>query len=810
MPQSQNINIQEENDLKKITELILKNYKLFIACMIFALGLAYFVNRFTIPVYEISSSVLIKEDKKPSGGSGVNDFLNSGLFSMNQNFQNELWVLKSSPVIEQTIKNLDLSVSYFRKKGFQYLDAYKNAPFHIVFQRNHVQPINVRFNISFVNKEYFQLRVESGKTSFYNFENNEILNQKENWSFLKSGKVGELIETSDLAFIVELDSTKQVPGKEASQYGFEFTDVPSLVTGFKRKFQINSVDKVATVVEISLKSESVIKGTDIVNELMQVYSMQNLDRKNHIASITVDYIEKQLNEISDSLSQTEDNLQKFRSSNQLLNVTEQANNISIQYINLQNQLAELVARKRYYDYVSDYLSKNDNFSDMIVPASLGISDQLLNSLMTQLIAAQAQRSNLIENNQEKNPLVQKLGIQIENIKKTISENISAAGKTTSISIDEMNKRIRKTENEISILPVTQRQLGSIERKYRLNDAIYNYMLEKRAEAKITKASNLPDDIIIEPAKMVGLEPVSPKKRMNYLIALILGMAVPFGYLMTRSALNNKVETQDDIERLTDVPVLGKILHNKYKTANVMFEFPKSNIAESYRALRTNLDFYVRGGQKKVIMVTSSMEGEGKSFISLNIAMSYAQLGRKTILLDFDLRKPTKYFTEQEIPEEGLSSYLVDRVKLEDIIIRSPHENLDYILAGVLPPNPTELMALDKTEKLISELKNKYDIIVIDTTPLAQVTDAYLLINYAEVKVMVVRYNYSIKKVFALVMKDLGQKNIDHVCIVLNDNRFNRDQYGYGYGYNKVEKRKREKMIRRDNDILKTIARSKNL
>jgi len=733
---------------------------------------------------------------------------------MNQNFQNELWVLKSSPVIEQTIKNLDLSVSYFRKKGFQYLDAYKNAPFHIVFQRNHVQPINVRFNISFVNKEYFQLRVESGKTSFYNFENNEILNQKENWSFLKSGKVGELIETSDLAFIVELDSTKQVPGKEASQYGFEFTDVPSLVTGFKRKFQINSVDKVATVVEISLKSESVIKGTDIVNELMQVYSMQNLDRKNHIASITVDYIEKQLNEISDSLSQTEDNLQKFRSSNQLLNVTEQANNISIQYINLQNQLAELVARKRYYDYVSDYLSKNDNFSDMIVPASLGISDQLLNSLMTQLIAAQAQRSNLIENNQEKNPLVQKLGIQIENIKKTISENISAAGKTTSISIDEMNKRIRKTENEISILPVTQRQLGSIERKYRLNDAIYNYMLEKRAEAKITKASNLPDDIIIEPAKMVGLEPVSPKKRMNYLIALILGMAVPFGYLMTRSALNNKVETQDDIERLTDVPVLGKILHNKYKTANVMFEFPKSNIAESYRALRTNLDFYVRGGQKKVIMVTSSMEGEGKSFISLNIAMSYAQLGRKTILLDFDLRKPTKYFTEQEIPEEGLSSYLVDRVKLEDIIIRSPHENLDYILAGVLPPNPTELMALDKTEKLIekliSELKNKYDIIVIDTTPLAQVTDAYLLINYAEVKVMVVRYNYSIKKVFALVMKDLGQKNIDHVCIVLNDNRFNRDQYGYGYGYNKVEKRKREKMIRRDNDILKTIARSKNL
>jgi capsular exopolysaccharide synthesis family protein len=281
--------------------------------------------------------------------------------------------------------------------------------------------------------------------------------------------------------------------------------------------------------------------------------------------------------------------------------------------------------------------------------------------------------------------------------------------------------------------------------------------------------------------------------------------------MIRSALNNKVETQDDIERLTNVPVLGKILHNKYKTTNVMFEFPKSNIAESYRALRTNLDFYVRGGQKKVIMVTSSMQGEGKSFIALNLAMSYAQLGRRTILLDFDMRKRKFFFEEQAESKAGLSSYLINSANLEDIIIKSPHENLDYILSGVVPPNPTELMALDKTENLITRLKNDYDYIVMDTTPLAQVTDAYLLINHAEVKVMVARYNYTIKDVFSLIMKDLKQKNIDHVCIVLNDNRFNRDQYGYGYGYNnKAEKKRREKSIRKENAILKAVARSKRL
>ena len=213
----------------------------------------------------------------------------------------------------------------------------------------------------------------------------------------------------------------------------------------------------------------------------------------------------------------------------------------------------------------------------------------------------------------------------------------------------------------------------------------------------------------------------------------------------------------------------------------------------------------------MIMVTSSMEGEGKSFIAQNIAMSYAQLGRRTILIDFDMRKRKIFFEGQEEPKEGLSSYLINSANLEDIIIKSPHENLDYILSGIIPPNPTELMALDKTENLITRLKNDYDYIVMDTTPLAQVTDAYLLINHAEVKVMVARYNYTIKNVFSLIMKDLKQKNIDHVCIILNDNRYNRDQYGYGYGYNnKAEKRKRERSISRDKAIIKSLVRSRKL
>jgi len=778
----QNINAQDDNDIKRAVDLFLRNYKLFVFSLIVFLGLAFSVNYYSVPVYQISSSILIKEDLNQNGGK-MNDFLNSSLFGKNQNFENELWVIKSFPVIEQTVKNLDLVVTYYKEEKFQTVDAYKDVPFKVLYSKNHVQPLNVLFHITFLKGGSFQIKAEGEDVSFYNFGTEEYLDVKENWVCERFGTIGKLIQSPDFSFIVEIDSSRLMSIKETEIYSFKFLDNNSLTKMYESSFEFEKVDKKATVIEINLFSESRQKGTDLVNELMKVYSQLNLNRKNHIATITIDYIEKQLTEISDSLSMTEDNLQRFRSSNQLLDISQQSSGISQQYMELQNQRAELVARKRYYDYVADYISKNNDFSTMVIPTSIGISDPILNSLMSGLITAQAQRSNLIANNQEKNPLIKKLDIQIENTKRTITENISTVRQTTQISIDEMNKRISKIETQISNIPRTERQLGGIERKFRLNDAIYNYLLEKRAEAKITKASNLPDDVILEGANITGV--VSPNKKKNYLMAFIFGIGFPFGFLLLKKAVSNKIETQDNIERLTDYPVLGKILHNYKKTNNVVFEYPLSTIAESYRTLRTNIDFFTKGiGHNKVIMVTSCIQGEGKSFTALNLAMSYAQLGRRTILLDFDLRKKTSYFSVQEDQEIGLSTFLKNKTNIEEIIVKSNHEKLDYISAGPIPHNPAELLALDDTEIMIKKLKSIYDVIIMDTPPLAQVTDGFLIMEYADLKVIVARYNYSKKNVFSIVMKDLKQKNSGNVCVVLNDNRINRDQYGYGYGYNK--------------------------
>ncbi|TAJ12106.1 polysaccharide biosynthesis tyrosine autokinase [Marinilabiliaceae bacterium JC017] len=782
-PSNYLVNKEGESDLKYFIQLVIKNYRLFLVSLGFAFALAFMANRLITPMYKVSSSLLITEEPgNPEGGK--NEYLNSNLFNSNQNLQNELWILKSVPTINQTIENLNLTVSYFKQEGLFQKEIYGKEPFKVLLLSNHIQPVEVRFKITIVDKRNFKIEAKGKSVSVVDLKSGELEYVKKKWSFERKGKFGNLIETSDMAFMVMLKPDMKLNFKLRNQYSFVFTDYITLGNELKKHLSFNIVDKLATVIGISYKSTSIRKGKDIVNELMEVYSKQNLDQKNHIASVTINYIDQQLNDISDSLSLTEESLQSFRSSNYLLNVNEQANNFTTKYSDLQNQLAELMTRKRYYDYVAEYLHNNEDFSSMIVPASMGIPDQLLNNLMSELISSQTERLNLIQNDQEFNPLVGKLTIKIENIKKTILKNISAVRKTIDISIDEMNKRIRQLETSISRLPVTQLQLSGLERKYKLNDAIYNYLLEKRAEAKITLASNIPNNIIIGPAHMVGRRPVSPNKQINYTIALLFGLVIPIGYLTLRNTLNNKLDNQDGIENLTGAPVFGKIMHDKNKTTNDIYSLPGSFIIESFRALRTNLEYQFMNISPKVILITSSIEGEGKSFTSCNLAYSYAQLGYRTLLVNFDLRKATKYFSEKEDTVKGLYSWYAEGVGHADIIQHSPYENLDYIQNGYLAPDPAKLFSLNNTGQLLNQLKEMYDCIILDTSPIALVSDAYLLMDFADIKIVIARYNHTIKKVFALIMEDLTQKDIKNVGVVMNDNRLYSNQYGYGYGYDK--------------------------
>jgi len=776
------IYVKEDSDLIRALNLFTRNYKKILISVSVFLVIAFIYNRITLPVYNVSSQLLI-EEKNPVGMMGNSEtegYINQNLFGVNQGFQNELYVLQSTPIVDQVVRNLDLTINYYKNNRLADSDLYGISPFRILVLNDHVQPVNVRFMVSMHDEDMFTIKAETQDAYFCNLLTGNNGYSRNDWSFEQNGKFGYLIETPDMAFVVERDSSISSFIKDDFIYSFVFRDLGTASAQLKRQISFNVVDRDVTIIEISTRTTSTNKGIDVINELMDVYSTQNINRKNHVANATIDYIERQLGEISDSLSQTEDNLQNFLSSRQLISIDNRATSLSQQYVDLQNQLAELISKRRYYGYFSDYITTSKDFSDITIPNTMGVDDDNLNNLVSDLISAQNQRANLIRNNQEKNPMVQRLEIQIESIINSISENITSLEKSTDISIDELNKRINQVRAEISRLPQTQRQLGGIERKYRLNDAIYNYLLEKRAEAKISQASNQPDNIIVEPANVKGI--VSPNIRKNYLIAFSLGIVLPYLFFFIQGFLRDKIEYEERIDRLTDAPLLGKIRHNRRKNNNVVFEHPTSGIAEAYRALRTNIEYKFKDIPHKVILVTSSIEGEGKSFTALNLAMIYAQLGRRTLLVDFDLRKPTGYFSEQAILPIGLSSYFSDRVALDSIIHQTMHNRLDYIPSGPIPPNPVEMLASEEIMDFMIQVKEQYDYIILDTTPLAQVSDAYLLMDYADVKIVIARYNHTLKRVFHLIMDDLKQKGISNVCVVLNDNRSNKDQYGYGYGY----------------------------
>jgi len=301
MPHNQNINIEEENEFRKITNLILKNYRLFIISVFTALVIAFSINRYSIPTYSVSSSILIKGSNPQPGGGGStsgnqNDFIYSNLFGSNQNFQNELWIMKSYPVIEKTVRNLDLSVTYYYKGRFNFYEAYKNAPFKVSFLPTHPQPLDIKFTITFLGADSFNITAESKRATFFNFESNTVSHRKEKWVFEQNGKFGELIETPDLAFIIDSrDTTRAIDN--SIPYGFKFSTINSISGAVKSRLEYTVVDRQATVINITLITESLAKGVDIVNELMSVYSDQNLERKNYLATITVDYIEDQLNQI---------------------------------------------------------------------------------------------------------------------------------------------------------------------------------------------------------------------------------------------------------------------------------------------------------------------------------------------------------------------------------------------------------------------------------------------------------------------------------------------------------------------------------
>ena len=763
-----------------LTTTINKYRLLFGICILGGLLIAFAYNYFKTPVYEVSSSILIKSEDR-SSQIPTQIFQDMNINVPTNNFQNELQLLVSTPSIKEALNNINTQVSYFHKKILKTEELYKNSPFIVVFNQNHPQPVDVKFNIKILDDNSFKITAKGKDIKLYSFNSNTEIQKIDKFKLNMTGEFDSPIESEEYDFKILLNENFTFEDFSPNKYSFIIHNPYVLIKNLKSSLKVEPNDFESTVANLSLETTVPEKAIDFINSLIEVYLNKSLEKKIHLSVKTVEYIDSQLTAIKDSLRNAEENLQRYRTTNQVMDINSKSGRIYDQLQDLNRQKAEIQMQYKYYEYINNYFEKNKEYSDLIAPSSMGIEDPLLNNMIQELLQVNAERLSLIDNNQEKSPYLKKLNIQIDNLRNTISENIKYIINTTEIRLKDIESRIRYFNNEINKLPMTERKLFGYERKFNINDAIYTYMLENKSEAEIAKASYLPDAEVVDAADIVGEGPISPRKAINYMLGLLLGFLIPYGTLKIIHESNTRITDRNVVEKLTDIPIIGSIYSNNKKVDLVIKDFPKSHIAESFRMVRTNLNYFLQKSDCSVIAVTSTLGQEGKSFISLNLSASLATANFKSIVLGYDLRKP-KVFSRLGISEKaGISNYLIDQVSIDEIIQPTKVENLDFITSGEIPPNPSELIVSPKTGELITYLKQHYRYIIIDTPPIGLISDGFHLINFADLVLYIVRQNQTPKSDFITTINDLKEKKPKSLGLVINDISLGRSsKYGYDY------------------------------
>lgn len=771
-------------DLLEIDYLvsIASRYWLIVVMSIIAgLLCALMYNVFSLPIYEVRSSILLKNDRNDNILSVNQLFGQTGFLNNENSFENKMLVLKSTPLIQNAIKNLDIQVSYFSRSGPIKKELYKDSPFIVVLNQEHPQPIKTIFKIEILEDNTFRIKANSSEAELYSLKSNVVTQKLGDFKIDITSAFDRQISSENYDFKLILNQNFNESEFKTNKFAFVINDLQTLTKQVQDNIEVEPASLQTTIAKLSLKTKVPDKDIDLLKSITNEYLTKDVNEKVHASVKTLEYIDGQLGAISDSLHLAELNLQQFRTTNQVIDISALSGRAYDQLQDLEREKGTTIIRYKYFQYINEYFEKNREMSDMIAPSSMGIEDPLLNNLIQELTTLNAEKTSLIENNQGKSPYLKQINIKIDNLKNTISENIKYILTSTEISLKDIESRIDGLNNELRKLPSTQRKLLGYERKFNLNDAIYTFLLQRRAEAQISKASYLPGAEIIEPSDIVGEGPISPKKMLNYLIGFLFGLIVPFVGLYMRDVIQDKITDYNEIIKIVDVPLLGKIYENNKKMELVVKSFPKSHIAESFRLMRTGLNYFVEKNENSVLLVTSTIGQEGKSFISGNFATSIANTNKKTILLGFDLRRPKTVEGLKVHYEFGISTYLSNQASLEDVIQKTDIENLDVITSGPIPPNPSELISSNKTNELVSILKEKYNYVIIDTPPIGLLSDTYKLLELADLNIFVIRQNHTPRKEFLSIIRELKIRNIKKLCIVINNIPLvKHNKYGYQY------------------------------
>ncbi len=763
--------IEESIDLRKWAGRILANWYWF-AISVFLIGTAaWLYTRYSVPRYHVTASLLVKDDKNQAGTLQL--FQDMDLFGSQKNIQNEIGILRSWTLARRTLGQLNLETTYVAVGRWTERTLYGNIPFRVTVGPEAQRMTGVRIGITILNDNEFQLDIEEP----YNISAKLPFNQP--------------YQNGEFNFIISRNPnfrTEYLPRfLRTNKFYFMLNDLDRLAYGTQASLSVSQTDKMSSMLLLSMQGPNPRLITDYLNTLMREYIQSSLELKNQTAANTVKFIDDQLAGIKDTLRFAEQTLQDFRSRNKVINISAEGTAIIGEFDRLTQEKALTDMQVKYYEYLLDYLKSNDNFANIMAPSTMGINDQMLTSLINTLVQLSNEKTSYEYTARENNPALVKVKLQIKNNQETLTENVKNIVENAKLKQIDVNARLGRLNQRIQNLPATERQLANITRQFDLSNSIYTFLLQRRAEAGITQASNVPDQMVIDEARSESVAQVAPKRTQNYAIGLLVGLLLPLIVIILKDFFNFTVEERSDVERHSQIPITGTVGHNRHKDMMPVVSFPRSSISESFRAIRTNLQFAISEGERKVIMITSSTSAEGKSFLAMNLAGIFSVTGKQVVVVGLDLRKPAmqKYMgVEGQI---GVSTYIINRNTLDEILVPSDYPGLTILPAGPVPPNPAELLERPEFGKLIGELRKRFDVVILDTPPIALVTDAMLIAKHVDATLYVVRQKFTRKSALAFLNELATRPHVKNLSVVINDvvvPKYYGYKYGYGYGYGK--------------------------
>jgi len=754
------IETTETNLLQQLVFRYLPYWPLFVILLICSASIAFLYLKTTIPVYETTATILVKDEKRGLDESKVLESLN--LFGIKKIVENEIEVLHSRSIISQVATDVQLYAPVEEKPGIFFLSAYVTSPIIIALEKpeslNEVSRISFRCsadsNVIINNKTYPMNKWVSSPWGNIRFSGNPL--------YAKT--------TEKKLFFFSLVSLKRI------------------VSNLQNSLEISPSGKSSTVINIKLKDAVPQRGEAILNALIDDYNKASIYDKNMLASNTLDFVEKRLHLMVNELDSLETGIQKFRTSNGVVDISQQ----SMQY--LQNvgendqKLSQMNVQLSVLDQIEKYLeSKNDQPG--LVPSTFGITDPLLSQMLEKLYDSEIQYEKLKKSTAENNPILESIRNEIIKIKPSILENIKNQRRSIEAGRNNLSRTSTRYDSMLNTLPEKERELVEISRQQSIKNSIYSFLLQKREEAALSFNAAVADSRVVDKAES-SLNPVSPKKIIVLLIAFVIPFPLLAGLLGLKEMFNRRILFRHEIEEYTVIPVIGELVFDRSKKLLVTDETERTLVTEQFRHLRSTMASQLSKVNGKKIMVTSSISGEGKSFVACNLAITFAQAGKKVVLIEADMYKPKISNVFNLSHETGMSNNLLNE-KTDDMMMyttihhTSVSKNLFVIPAGVVPDNPAELLMNDKIDVLFKNLENAYDIIIIDAVPVNPVSDTFIISKFADITLFVVRHAVTPKINIQMLDEDLLMQRLKNVDIVFNGIKkrgFATSGYGYTYGY----------------------------